>query len=233
MATIVLIHGAFHGGWCWRETTARLRAEGHEVYAPSLSGLADRSHLLSAAVDLDFHIQDIVNLIAWEDLREVVLVGHSYGGMPITGAADRIAGRLSALVYLDAMVPEDGQSAWSIRTAGAVAYQLQETPDGLAIAPPPPAVFGLTGALGEQAAAKLTPHPKATMTQPIQLSGAWSEVPKKLYIRASQFTAPYFDRPYEAAAADPSWVAVRRDAPHNLMMTEPDWFVGQLRRHAL
>jgi len=233
MATILLIHGAFHGGWCWRDPARILLGEGHEVYAPSLTGLADRSHLLTAAVDLETHIRDIVNLIQWEGLEDVVLVGHSYAGMPITGAADRIAERLSALVYLDAMVPDDGQSAWGIRSAGVAAYRLEETADGLAMAPPPPAVFGLTGGLVESAAGKLTPHPKATLHQPVHLTGAWRQVPKKLYIRAAQFNAPYFDRAYEAAAADPSWIAVLRDAPHNVMMTEPDWFVGQLRLHVL
>lgn len=233
MATVVLVHGAFHGGWCWRQAARLLRAEGHEVYTPTLTGLADRSHLLSAAVDLDVHIADIVNLLTWEELSGVVLVAHSYGGLPVTGAADACAERLAALVYLDAYTPEDGQSGMAVRSAEPGFVPLAEPLDGIALPPPPAEVFGLQGALAERTARLLTPHPLATMTQPIRLSGAWLQVPRKLYVRTAQFPAPYFDRYYEAAAADPAWVAVRADLPHNVLMTDPAWFVGQLHRHVL
>ena len=93
MATFVLIHGAWHGGWCWKVVAPALRRAGHEVYAPSLTGLGERKHLASPAIDLETHIQDVVGLLEMEDLRDVVLVGHSYGGMVITGAADRAAPR--------------------------------------------------------------------------------------------------------------------------------------------
>ena len=134
MATAVLIHGAFHGGWCWHETARRLRGDGHQVYAPSLSGLADRSHLMSAEVDLEMHIRDIVNLIEWEGLDEVVLVGHSYGGMPVTGAADRVAERLAGLVYLDAFTPDDGDTAAAVRSAVPGAVELVAAADGISLA---------------------------------------------------------------------------------------------------
>jgi pimeloyl-ACP methyl ester carboxylesterase len=110
MRTYVLVHGGGHGGWCYQPVARRLRAQGHEVYAPSLTGLGDREHLLSAAIDLDTHITDIVKLLQFEDLRDVILVGHSYGGMVITGVADRAADRLANLVYLDAAYPQNGQS---------------------------------------------------------------------------------------------------------------------------
>jgi len=233
MATIVLVHGAFHGGWCWRAAARLLRDDGHEVHTPSLTGLAERSHLLSAAVDLDTHIADIVNLLQWEELDEVVLVAHSYGGLPVTGAADACVRRLAALVYLDAYTPEDGQSGLAVRSAEPGYLPLAEPVDGIAIPPPAAAVFGLSGALAERAERLMTPHPAATLTQPIRLTGAWRRVPRKLYIRTAQFTAPYFDRYYEAAAADPAWTAVRAEVPHNVLMTDPAWFVGQLCRHVL
>ena len=110
MATFVLVTGAWHGAWCWKRVRKALAAEGHEVFTPTLTGLGDRSHLLSKEVDLETHIKDVINLIRWEELNEVVLVGHSYGGMVITGVADRIGDRISSLVYLDAFVPENGQS---------------------------------------------------------------------------------------------------------------------------
>ena len=107
MATFVLVHGAWHGGWCWRFVRPLLG--GHDVYAPSLTGLGERKHLARADVDLDTHIADVVSLLEMEDLCDVVLVGHSYGGMVITGAADRAPERIGRLVYLDAFVPENGK----------------------------------------------------------------------------------------------------------------------------
>lgn len=108
--TFVLVHGAWHGGWCWRKLTQILRQAGHTVYAPSLTGQGEHSHLLTRDVNLSTHIQDVVGLIEFEDLRDVILVGHSYAGMVITGVADKVADRIARLVYLDAFVPEPGQT---------------------------------------------------------------------------------------------------------------------------
>jgi pimeloyl-ACP methyl ester carboxylesterase len=110
MATHVLVHGAWHGGWCWRKVTPLLRAAGHEVYTPTLTGLGERVHLGGPHIDLEMHIQDIVNVLEYGDLRDVILTGHSYGGMVITGVAERAADRLSHLIYLDAFVPSNGES---------------------------------------------------------------------------------------------------------------------------
>src|ERR1700756_204560 len=99
MATFVLVHGGGHGGWCYRKVARLLREAGHEVFTPTLTGLAERSHLVSPSTDLETHIADIVNLLAWEDLQDIILVGHSYGGMVITGVADRAADRIAELVY--------------------------------------------------------------------------------------------------------------------------------------
>jgi pimeloyl-ACP methyl ester carboxylesterase len=110
MAIFVLVHGGGHGGWCYNKLSPLLRAERHLVFAPSLTGCGDRKHLITADVDLDTHITDIVNLMEYEDLSDVILVGHSYGGMVITGVADRAHDRIRELVYLDAAHPKDGQS---------------------------------------------------------------------------------------------------------------------------
>ncbi len=110
MATYVLVHGACHGGWCWRRVAELLRAAGHEVFAPTLTGLGDRAHLAHRGIDLDTHIQDVAAVLTYEELREVVLVGHSYAGLVITGVAERAANRLAQLVYLDAAVPRDGEA---------------------------------------------------------------------------------------------------------------------------
>lgn len=104
MATYVLVHGAWHGGWCWQRVTPLLRAAGHEVFTLTLTGLGERSHLANPEIDLNTHIQDVVNVLEYEDLRKVILVGHSYGGMVITGVTDRAAERLAHVVYLVARV---------------------------------------------------------------------------------------------------------------------------------
>ena len=109
MSTYVLVHGAWHGSWCWKRVRKALQARGHEVFTPALTGVGERSHLLSRQVNLDTHIDDVVNLIQWEELSDVVLCGHSYGGAVISGVAERIPDRIGALVYLDAFVLKNGQ----------------------------------------------------------------------------------------------------------------------------
>ena len=113
-ATYVLVHGAWHGSWCWKRVRRNLQDAGHEVFAPTLTGVGDRSHLGSASVDLSTHITDIVNLLRWEDLSDVVLCEHSYGGMVISGVADQVPERIRTLVYLDAFVPEDGECVFDL-----------------------------------------------------------------------------------------------------------------------
>ncbi len=115
--TFVLVHGAWHGGWCYRRVAAPLRARGHEVYTPTLTGLGERSHLLDEEVNLSTHITDIVNLLRWEELSDVVLCGHSYAGMVITGVAGRVPERVRSVVYLDAYLPEDGQNLFDMMPA--------------------------------------------------------------------------------------------------------------------
>src|SRR2546429_2332708 len=110
MATYVLVHGGGHGGWCYQKVARLLRANGHDVYTPTLTGLGERSHLLSPAIDLDTHITDVVAVLHYEDLHEAILVGHSYGGVVITGAADRALDRVGQLVYLDGALPGNGEA---------------------------------------------------------------------------------------------------------------------------
>jgi pimeloyl-ACP methyl ester carboxylesterase len=111
MTTFVLLHGGWHGGWCWRFVAPALRHAGHNVYTPTLTGLGEREHLARPEIDLKLHVQDVVALLEMEDLQDIVLLGHSYGGMVVTGVADRCAARISRLVYLDAFVPENGKCA--------------------------------------------------------------------------------------------------------------------------
>ena len=110
MNTFLLVHGAWESGWVWQSVTSLLEKAGHKVYAPSLTGLGERSHLLNKEVNLETHIQDILNLIKWERLKNITLVGHSYGGMVVSGVADKAYKQIKSLIYLDAFIPKDGQS---------------------------------------------------------------------------------------------------------------------------
>ena len=115
MATFVLIHGSWEGGWIWHRTVPHLRAAGHEVFTPSLTGLGERSHLMNPSIDLDTHIADILGVLKWERLENITLVGHSYAGMVATGVADRAHERLGSLIYLDAFMPKDGQAVLDLQ----------------------------------------------------------------------------------------------------------------------
>jgi pimeloyl-ACP methyl ester carboxylesterase len=108
--TFVLVHGAWHGGWCWRRVSDLLEAKGHKVFTPTLTGVGERSHLLTKDINLATHVTDVVNMIKWEDLKDIVLVGHSYAGCVIAPVAEQMEGRISSIVFLDAFFPENGES---------------------------------------------------------------------------------------------------------------------------
>ncbi len=166
--TFVLLHGAWHGGWCWQRVAGRLRVRGHRVTTPTQTGLGERAHLMSADIDLSVFTADLVNHLLWEDLTEVVLVGHSFGGYAITGAADEVPGRIARLVYLDALVPVSGRAPFDDYPAEAAAERIrlaEETSGGLSVPPPPAAAFAVTDpADAAWLEAHLTPHPLHTFT---------------------------------------------------------------------
>ncbi len=222
MSDIVLVHGAFHGGWCWRRVAPLLAARGHRVLCPTLTGLGERSHLLTPQTDLETHITDITNCLRFEEVRDAVLVCHSYGGMPGGGAADRASGRIAALVWLDAFVPEDGLSALDLRMRPDGTTTVPRH-DDTTIAPFPAAAFGVTGADGAWLESLLTPHPLASIVQPIALSGAWRGIGTRHYHRATRYQAPYLDVMAKAVEDDGGWLVLHRDMEHDMMVTEPEW----------
>ncbi len=166
--TFVLLHGAWHGGWCWERVAAPLRARGHRVTTPTQTGLGERSHLMSPDIDLAVFTADLVNHLLWEDLTNVVLVGHSFGGNAISGAAEEVPGRIDRLVYLDALVPVSGRAPFDEYPAGVAAQrirQAEETSGGLSIPAPPAAAFAVTDPTDAAwLEARLTPHPLHTFT---------------------------------------------------------------------
>ena len=226
MATYVLVHGGGHGGWCYQKVKRLLEPEGHEVFAPSLTGLAERAHLLSPDVDLDLQINDVVQLLHYWDLHDVVLVGHSYGGMVITGVADRAADRIGKLVYLDAANPMNGQSL--VDVAGPIIQAVRPmgtTVDGIELVLLPSPEAGMFYGVTDPAdlawmAERLTGHPWKCFEQKLVLTNeaALWEIPQYHIVCESTL-----------ATRDPSLIAAARaagrlwhiDTGHDLMITEP------------
>jgi pimeloyl-ACP methyl ester carboxylesterase len=183
MAAFVLVHGGFFGGWCYRRVARLLRAAHQEVYTPTLTGLGERSHLLTPDVNLETHIQDIANVILWEDLADVVLCGHSYGGMVVTGVADRLSDRIRALVYVDAIVPEDGDALLDRLPPNAKKMILEQFAASSSPFVTPPSSAAWVNADDQAwADSKCTPQPRASMTQRIHLTGAYLNIPRRVFI---------------------------------------------------
>jgi pimeloyl-ACP methyl ester carboxylesterase len=226
MATYVLVHGGGHGGWCYRKVKHLLEGAGHEVFAPSLTGLAERSRSLSPDIDLDFHIDDVVELLRFWDVRDAIVVGHSYGGMVITGVGDRVSDRVGKLVYLDAANPQNGQSL--VDVAGPVievTRPMGTVVDGVELvllpAPGAAAFYGIDDA-DDQAwtDARLTGHPWRCFEQKLLLvnEDALSAIPQFHIVCTS--TVPTRDRALidQARAERRLWEI---DTGHDLMITEP------------
>jgi pimeloyl-ACP methyl ester carboxylesterase len=214
-ATFVLVHGAWHGGWCWKRLIPLLRAEGHECLSPTLTGLGERSHLLAPSIDLNTHIADISGVLEYEDLRRVVLVGHSYGGMVITGVAAKAASRVTQLVYLDAFLPDNGKA---LRDYAPLPPTRD---DGWRVPPPgPPSAFGVTSA--DDVAwmtSRLGDHPLNTFTQPVQLAQESTGPVRRAVIHCSK--APWFVEAAERAQRRGLQYRELLEAGHDAMVTRP------------
>jgi pimeloyl-ACP methyl ester carboxylesterase len=226
MATFVLVHGGGHGGWCYQPVARLLRSAGQEVYAPTLSGLGERSNLLSPSIDLDLHVRDVAAVLHYEDLRDVILVGHSYGGMVVTGAADRVPDRVERLVYLDAANPVNGQSLLDVagpmieatRPLGAVV-------DGVELVLLPGTGAGLFyGVIDPDVVAwmddRLTGHPWKCFEQKLQLTNEaelWA-IPQYHIVCSSTLATRDPELMDRARRAGRLWSI---DTGHDLMLTEP------------
>jgi pimeloyl-ACP methyl ester carboxylesterase len=219
MATFVLVHGAFHGGWCWRDVTAHLRAAGHEVFAPTLTGLGERSHLASPAVDLSTHIRDVANLIEWEDLRDIVLVGHSYGGMVITG-----------------VVPQDGECVLDLQPPERRESSLEEVAanGGWDWPPRTGAYYGVRDPAKQAwVDGKCTPQPFHTLFERLRLEGPPGEkVARKLYVLCTSPPLAYMRKFYEWASDAPGWEVGELATCHDAMITQPKVLAGLLAEWA-
>jgi len=230
VTTFVLVHGAWQGGWCWRYVRALLEQSGHQVYTPSLTGLGERKHLARPDIDLDTHIADIVNLLEIEDLREVVLVGHSYGGMVITGAADRAPERIARLVYLDAFVPEDGKCTLDYVVPERAARMREEGERLGSVAPPPLSLWGVTK---QEHVDFIKPrevrHPYRSMSQKITLLGNAESIPKTFIYCSSPATGS-FDQFAARYRNDASWKFFELRTGHDAMILMPEPVAELLQR---
>ena len=230
MTTFVLVHGAWHGGWCWSRVRRTLAAQGHEVFAPSLTGLGDRRHLLTPDVNLETHIEDIVGLITFEDLSDVVLCGHSYGGAVISGVADRIGERLKALVYLDALVIADRESVHNAMPSEYPEVQGQlakEHGDGFKIPPAPASLFNVNEQDRAWVDALCTPHPLASFQQTLRLTGA-EPVADISYIYATGWgPSPLLEAHHDRAKAR-GWPVVDFACGHDVMVDMPEELAAEL-----
>ncbi|MFL6795953.1 MAG: alpha/beta fold hydrolase [Xanthobacteraceae bacterium] len=232
--TFVLVHGAWHGGWCWRRVADRLGSNGHKVFAPTLTGLADRSHLLSSNINLDTHITDIVNLFKWEDITGACLVAHSYGGWPCSGALEQIGDRVSSIVWVDAFLPKNGERGID----GISEFSRKALDEAVAKgelgrqAPSAKAFRIISEADQKWVDSKVTPQPNAIPMQAIKLTGARDKVAKKTYIRARQYPQPTFDKALAECEAQ-SWATYStNDAGHDIMVDAPDWLSDILMKQS-
>ena len=227
MTNYVLVPGAWLGGWCWQRVAKQLRTQGHDVYAPSLTGLGDRAHLLNKDVDLDTHINDITGIITSYDLQDVVLCGHSYGGFVITGVADQLPERIKAMVYLDALAPDDGQSMFdTIPEVLIDRFEAEAAPSGGLSSPPMSAEeFGVNEADRAWVDEKGSNHPTQSFRQPISLTGAHKTIANRHYILAPAFEHLSTHGYYNTFKNDPAWQTYTLEGGHHLMVDNPDGVV--------
>jgi pimeloyl-ACP methyl ester carboxylesterase len=239
MATYVLVPGAWLGGWAWQPVARQLRAQGHDVHPVTLTGLGERSHLAAPGVDLDTYVTDVVNVLEFEDLHDVVLVGHSYAGTVVTGVADRVPERISLLAYLDAGPTPDGTAFMDLQEPPArqlLERLAAEAGDGWRI--PLPSWEELEGVMGasleglgtaerDLMAGRATQHPLASWTQPLTLANPAREELPKLLITCSFPLAQVREliaagHPWFAELASPRWSFLELPTGHWPMFSEPD-----------
>jgi pimeloyl-ACP methyl ester carboxylesterase len=222
VATFVLVHGAWAGSLAWKPIEHRLRKAAHEVLRPTLTGLGERKHLLNRSIDLETHIQDVLGVIDYEDLADIVLVGHSYGGMVVTGVADRVPDKIGSLVYLDAFVPENGESLAAVapHLPGPAQPPAPAGEDWLR-PPLPPDAFAITDPVQRAYMEKKgSPQPTACFTQPVRLTGGINRIKKKAYILATK--PPMFRWFYDRVASRPGFELHTLPCTHAVQVDMPD-----------
>ena len=221
MADFVLVHGAWHGAWCWQKVVPPLWAAGHRVYAVTLTGVGERAHLLSKTVTLDTHIADVVAVIETEELLDPILVGHSYGGVVITGVANRLAARLRHLVYLDGVVLHPGESWSSAHPAEVQAARRQAIAEHGVLPAPDPALFGLSGADRAWVARRQTPHPGSVYDSPLNFDPQRLQGLPRTFIDCTSPALATIATARERVRHEPGWNVCEIATGHDAMISAP------------
>lgn len=219
-ATFLIAHGAWSGAGLFDQMAKILRDRGHVVHVPSLSGTGEKAHVRPTGINVDTHVEDLLSVIRFSDLDDFVLVGHSYGGMVITGVADRVPEKIRSIVYLDAFIPEDGQA---VIDTGVDPEQLEYfrtlRKRGHELVPIPPEFVEAFG-LPEDQMWRFPPQPIGCFVDPVSLSGRQHEIPKKTFVLTNH--RPGFVPYYERLQADPAWRTATIDTEHDLMTEKPE-----------
>ena len=228
-STFLVCHGAWSAGWAWKKMHPLMAAAGHRLVTPTQTGIGEREHLANPSIDLETHIQDILNVIRYEDLRDIVLIGHSYGGMVATGVADRARDRITQLIYLDAFVPDDGQSHLDLNEPARQRIQELAKAGGWRVPPNP-----IPPDTSETDVAWLTerrvPQPIKCFEMPIKLRGGELTLPRS-YIYATRVTPADTFRPFaERAKSEPGWRYYELDASHSPNVTAPEALMRLLEK---
>ena len=232
--TFVLVHGAWHGGWCWRRVADLLSAAGHKVFTPTLTGLGERSHLMSKDITLSTHITDVVNVFKWEGLRDdVVLCGHSYGGFIISGVAEQVGAAIGSIVFVDAFVPDNGDAMPDLTGPAVIeAIRAGQEKGALGVPARMAAAFGVNEKDRAWVDSLTGPQPVGTFTQKIVLSGARDRIAKKAYIRAANYANPGFDKALGRLKDNPAWRIYEAPCGHDVMVDMPERLAGILQEVA-
>ena len=223
MATFVLVHGTGHGGWCWRFVRPLLRERGHEVHTPTLTGVGERSHLLRPDIDLSTHIRDVANVLEYEDLADVVLVGHSYAGMVVAGVAGQVPERIAQVIYLDAYTPRPGESWFDLQPDG-VADAIRAQADGSPYrGPHRPADLGVTDPeIAAWAAPRLTSHPLATYAEKLPAGKPEPRPIRRAFVHCTQGQSVARFARFAAEAEAAGWPVRYLATGHDAMLTVPE-----------
>ncbi|MDX1376591.1 MAG: alpha/beta hydrolase [Burkholderiales bacterium] len=234
MATILVAHGAWSAGWAWKKMHPLMHARGHRLVTPTYTGLGERAHLAHRGIDLDAHIEDLLAVMLYEDLRDVVLVGHSYGGMVATGVAERAAERVAQRVYLDAFVPQDGEALLDLvppETRAAMRAAADAQGEGWRI-PPNPIPDDTSEADRAWILPRRVMQPRATFEQRLRVHGAAEHLPRS-YIYCTRAAPGDVFRPFaERAREAPGWRLFELDASHSPNVTAPEALADLLTRIA-
>jgi pimeloyl-ACP methyl ester carboxylesterase len=224
--TFVLVHGAWHGGWCWSRVADLLRANGHRVFTPTQTGLGERKHLISKEITIDTFTADIVNVIEAEELSDVILVGHSFGGIAISGVADRIPERIRHLVYLDSLIVQGGKAAFDSLPPDIVAARrkaAEETSGGLSLPVPPPSAFAVSDAKdAEWLKCRLTPHPIGTYTSPLTIKGPVGNNLPRTYMTCTAPAYAAIESTRQWVKSQQGWRWVEIATGHDAMVLAPE-----------